>query len=115
MCVEFYDRRITVAKRGSQVITLDGMVAALRAETEPLKARIAQLEAALRKPKEMTMRKVSHCENCGADLGGPVERYANEMVTCGARECEREARDQEVMQRDAAHEQLDRDMGYEHF
>lgn len=61
------------------------------------------------------MRKVSHCENCGADLGGPVERYANEMVTCGARECEREARDQEVMRRDAAHEQLDRDMGYEHF
>lgn len=61
------------------------------------------------------MRRVSHCENCGADLGGTVERYTYEMVTCGAPECEREARNQEAMERAAAHEQLDRDMGYDEF
>jgi hypothetical protein len=57
-------------------------------------------------------RKIRHCENCGADLDGPVDKYPGDFITCGKRECEREARDQQQAARDEAHEQLDRDMGY---
>lgn len=59
------------------------------------------------------MRKVSHCENCGADLGGPVDKYDQfDFIVCGERECARAARDQMEQVREEAHEQLDRDMGY---
>lgn len=57
-------------------------------------------------------RKVTQCENCGDDLGGEVEKWPGEFITCGKRECEREARDQYAQERAEAHEQLDRDMGY---
>jgi hypothetical protein len=40
----------------------------------------------------MAKQMIRHCENCGDDLGGPVEKlYGDEMVTCGKRECQREA------------------------
>lgn len=62
------------------------------------------------------MRKVKHCEYCGADLGGAVEKYGQgDIITCGQRECERYARDAQAEQRAEAHEQLDRDMGYGSF
>jgi hypothetical protein len=57
-------------------------------------------------------RSIEYCENCGADLGGPVVKYAHDFITCGSQECEREARNQAAMEREEAHEQLDRDMGY---
>jgi hypothetical protein len=51
------------------------------------------------------------CWNCGQSMGW-IANYAYERTdTCGARECEREARDQEQAERDDAHDQLDRDMG----
>ena len=58
------------------------------------------------------MRKVSQCEWCGADLGGSVTKWPEELVTCGAPECEREARDEMRARREDAHKQLDRDMGW---
>lgn len=58
-------------------------------------------------------RSISHCENCGADLGRPVVKYPHDFITCGSRECEREARNQEIEAREQAHEQLDRDMGWD--
>ena len=58
------------------------------------------------------MAKVKHCESCGADLFTPQTRFYGEMVTCGSSECEREARDSEQQQREEAHEQLDRDLGW---
>lgn len=58
-------------------------------------------------------RRISQCEYCGEDLGGSVDKYPDELVTCGARECERWARDEMLAARDEAHEQLDRDMGFD--
>lgn len=57
------------------------------------------------------MKKMQHCFNCGAELG-VYDRLPGDHDTCGAPECEREARDAYVAERDEAHEQLDRDMGY---
>lgn len=56
--------------------------------------------------------KIKHCEYCGTDLDGEVERWPGEIITCGSRECERWARNQERAERDEAHERLDRDMGW---
>lgn len=56
--------------------------------------------------------KVRHCWNCGADMGFIEDRYFDRMDTCGARECEREARDQFAAERDEAHQRLDEDMGW---
>jgi hypothetical protein len=51
-----------------------------------------------------------HCFYCGEPLG----RYRDHdpLDTCGASECLREARAIASEQRDAAHEQLDRDLGW---
>ena len=58
-------------------------------------------------------RTVSECEYCGANLGGPVDKWDQmDVITCGARECERWARDCQQQMRDEAHDQLDRDLGY---
>lgn len=57
-------------------------------------------------------RKVSHCEYCGDALGRDVEKWPGEIVTCGKRECVRYERDCHQQEREEAHEQLDRDMGY---
>ena len=56
--------------------------------------------------------KISQCEYCGDDIGGEVDKWPGEVVTCGKRECERWARDEQLAEHEEAHEQLDRDMGW---
>lgn len=53
----------------------------------------------------MAKRMIRHCENCGRDLGGEVEKwYGDDMVTCGERECQREANyDAQARQDDRRH------------
>lgn len=53
-----------------------------------------------------------HCWNCGADMGVWDRRYCDSTDTCGKQECERAAREAVEQQRDEAHEQLDRDLGW---
>lgn len=60
----------------------------------------------------MMGRKIHNCEYCGDDLGRPVDKWPGEIVTCGKPECTRYERDCYREQREEAHEQLDRDMGY---
>lgn len=52
-----------------------------------------------------------HCFYCGADIG-PKDRFSERLDDCGATECAREARYAAQQERDEAHEQLDRDMGW---
>jgi len=52
------------------------------------------------------------CWNCGASLGVIEGRHYDRRDTCGSRECEREARDEERAEREDAHRQLDEDMGW---
>lgn len=52
------------------------------------------------------------CWNCGASMGVIENRYYDSRDTCGATECDREARYQAESERAEAHEQLDRDMGW---
>lgn len=54
-----------------------------------------------------------HCWNCGASLGWIEDRFYDRTDTCGASECEREAHREAVIERDEAHERLDRDMGWD--
>ncbi len=54
--------------------------------------------------------KMCHCFNCGKETG--IHAYWEATDTCGARECEREARYARDAERAEAHEQLDRDLGY---
>jgi hypothetical protein len=56
--------------------------------------------------------KMRHCWNCGAELGVLSRAQWEPGDTCGKTECEREARDQARAERDQAHEQLDRDLGW---
>lgn len=60
----------------------------------------------------MSTAKMRHCWNCGAEMGVIESKYYDRSDTCGKTECEREARDQARAERDEAHEQLDRDMGW---
>jgi hypothetical protein len=58
----------------------------------------------------MVMAKQAYCGWCGE----PVDAAAWERFpTCGARECERAAREEEIGEREEAHGQLDRDMGWD--
>jgi hypothetical protein len=59
-----------------------------------------------RRLRDVTRR----CFNCGEELGA----YANydRLDTCGKRECDREARAIREEERQNAHDQLDRDMGW---
>jgi len=57
------------------------------------------------------LAKMQYCEYCGDELGVYV-KFGRDIDTCGKRECERYARDVQVQERDEAHEQLDRDMGW---
>lgn len=57
-------------------------------------------------------RKISQCEYCGDDLGYEADKMPGEFIVCGKRECAREERDFYAQQREEAHEQLDRDLGY---
>lgn len=60
----------------------------------------------------MLTRKMRHCFNCGAELGVLSSAEYEPLDTCGKRECDREARDAMAMERDYAHEQLDRTRGW---
>jgi hypothetical protein len=55
--------------------------------------------------------KMQHCDFCGTEVG-VFEREFRERITCGARECERWARDDEAEERRQAHEDLDHDRGW---
>ena len=55
--------------------------------------------------------RMHHCFNCGAELG-PKDQWSGPLDTCGAAECDREARYQMEAERAYAHEKLDRDMGW---
>lgn len=57
------------------------------------------------------MARRHHCFNCGEDLG-EWDRFSDNLDTCGNNDCLREARNAYAQERDEAHEQLDRDMGY---
>lgn len=54
--------------------------------------------------------RMRHCFNCGAELGHYA--YYDPLDHCGARDCARAARDAIEQEREEAHEQLDRDMGW---
>lgn len=56
--------------------------------------------------------KERYCFNCGTSLGIVEARYYDRMDTCGQRECDRAVRDCYAEEREEAHEQLDRDMGW---
>jgi len=53
------------------------------------------------------------CPYCGASMGIIEDCYYDRRDTCGERECARWARDEEQEERNNAHEQLDRDMGWD--
>jgi hypothetical protein len=56
--------------------------------------------------------KQRHCLNCGADMGFVEDRFWDRLDVCGAEECNRAQRDAYAQEREQAHENLDRDMGY---
>ncbi len=60
----------------------------------------------------MDKAKMRHCWYCGAELGMIENKYYDRTDTCGRSECDRELRHQMAAERDDAHEQLDRDMGW---
>jgi len=66
------------------------------------------IETSAPKPKS----RERHCWYCGASLGIVQDRLYDRTDTCGALECNRAARDQIAADREEAHEQLDRDMGW---
>lgn len=57
----------------------------------------------------MSKKKMQYCANCGAELG---EGFNFGPESCGDRECDRAVRDGYEAEREEAHEQLDRDLGY---
>ena len=54
--------------------------------------------------------KQRYCFNCGEDIG--IYADYDPRDTCGKQACDREARDAAAQEREEAHEQLDRDLGY---
>lgn len=62
--------------------------------------------------KKVYKSRERHCWNCGDSMGVIENRYYDRTDTCGKSECEREARYQRNAERDEAHEQLDRDLGW---
>lgn len=58
----------------------------------------------------MAQPKMRRCFNCGAELGVYADWHP--LDTCGKLECEREANNQAAAEREQAHENLDRDMGW---
>ena len=55
--------------------------------------------------------KMQYCDYCGDEIGAG-HRYYRERMTCGKHECERWARGEEQDEREQAHEELDRNMGW---
>jgi hypothetical protein len=62
--------------------------------------------------RSQTKPRRHYCWYCGKDMGVFDRRFCETTDTCGDRECERAARDAAAQERDEAHEQLDRDMGW---
>lgn len=60
----------------------------------------------------MQKPKMHHCFNCGEELGPYSNAYSGRFEACGKPECQREERDAYQQEREEAHEQLDRDLGY---
>ena len=56
--------------------------------------------------------KRQHCAYCGDDIG-EWSKFSDKNDTCGKQECERYMRDNEQAEREAAHEQLDKWMGWD--
>lgn len=57
--------------------------------------------------------KMKHCAYCGDELGLVAhDSYFREPEPCGKRECQREVTAMYRDEREQAHEQLDRDMGW---
>lgn len=54
--------------------------------------------------------KMRHCFYCGEELG--FSTYSDPLDHCGKSECARAAQDAYAQEREEAHEQLDRDLGY---
>ena len=59
------------------------------------------------------MKRMRHCFWCGVELGVYDDIDSDPLDTCGKIECEREARNEARREREEAHEQLDRDLGWE--
>lgn len=57
--------------------------------------------------------KERHCWYCGASMGMIENRHYDRGDTCGKSACERGARDAERYERDAEHEALDADRGWD--
>jgi len=53
------------------------------------------------------------CWHCGKSMGFVSNAYYDRRDTCGDRECDNEARNAERCEREEAHEQLDRDGGWD--
>lgn len=61
--------------------------------------------------KKTAQPPMRHCFYCGEELG---RYWANDPLdTCGRAECNREARYASQQERDEAHRQLDRDLGFD--
>jgi len=56
--------------------------------------------------------KIRHCPYCGDDMGFVLDRNHDRRDPCGKPECNRECADTYAQEREEAHEQLDRDMGW---
>lgn len=56
--------------------------------------------------------KMRHCQYCGEEMGMVEDRNYYRRDPCGKRECSRMASEDARAERDEAHEQLDRDMGW---
>lgn len=59
----------------------------------------------------MSKERMQFCWYCGAELG-VYAAIPSDRDTCGKIECSREAYRDALDERDEAHEQLDRDMGW---
>ena len=60
----------------------------------------------------MAQPKIHYCFNCGDELGRFGTGYSYRFEACGKAECQRAERDAYQQEREEAHEQLDRDLGY---
>lgn len=65
------------------------------------------------KPATPPRGRVRYCWHCGENMGFIDSRIYDRRDTCGAAECEREARNADAGERHDAHEQLDRDRGWD--
>lgn len=59
----------------------------------------------------MSKQKMKHCAWCGDELG-MGDGWLSEPESCGKPECNREVRGMMQQEREEAHEQLDRNMGW---